>query len=374
MAGLIKMPLTGADPACSDRAVYSWESAEAQAVSVEGMPDAVTYFRRVLGETWWGKATKAQHAVVFHTSFQDGPREWVRLHRLARALEGVADLDDLVRQGLGSRAWNNYVAAVMTLEFCGRAKAKGHEVELVANGNEKIPDARVKLSRRGWVTIEFKALHDPDEQQPRDDLLQRIFDGLDRRGHDLSGLDIEFIGNVPGETDPIVDQLVAVKSSRSTDYRDLCGGAGRARYLAGSPGYIRWPIAQADDLSRVIAKIKSKWHQQLERADGPTVLVVRTKAVFPVDGSGIQGAVEGAAGILGQVLAEHPMIGAVLLYEEPFWAPLPTITRETAAYRLAIGSSEGGHRRTAVLVPNPEARVHLTQEELGALAGPAMIW
>jgi hypothetical protein len=55
----------------------SWNAAAKLVRENPAMRDAVEYFRRVLGKQWRGWQKHSHLARSFHTSFQDGAREWV---------------------------------------------------------------------------------------------------------------------------------------------------------------------------------------------------------------------------------------------------------------------------------------------------------
>jgi hypothetical protein len=60
-----------------------------------------------------------------------------------------------------------------------------------------------------WV-VEFKALHQPDEEKPWDDLLQGLMDGLFRERIGLDRFEIEFDRDAIGLVEPITGALVAL--------------------------------------------------------------------------------------------------------------------------------------------------------------------
>src|SRR5438094_10162529 len=125
--------------------VRSWEAAYRHADTPE-MRAAVEFFHRALREDWpgWDLPEKwegaARLACNLHTSFQRGPREWERLHAFAQTLASQPQLGAVVgRRGLGSPKWEDYYAAVMTLEVCAGFEQAGQRVELVQETNDSSP-------------------------------------------------------------------------------------------------------------------------------------------------------------------------------------------------------------------------------------------
>lgn len=88
------MPMTGN--------VRSWDAAATDPTTVGEVAEAVAFFRAHLGDAWRGWSIGAPLATRFHTAFQGGLREWVRLYRLARSLDGVRNLGRLLQGGVGS--------------------------------------------------------------------------------------------------------------------------------------------------------------------------------------------------------------------------------------------------------------------------------
>lgn len=187
MSGFLRLSMTGR--------VRSWEAARLRADTLE-MRQAVEFFCQSLRDDWNGWAQPARWegaaplACNFATSFQHGPREWVRLHGLAQTLTGLADLESVVgRRGLGSMSWIDYYAAVMTLEVCAGFHKAGRGVELIQNTDDASPDARIAPISR-FVTTEFKALHEPEESEHWDSLHKYLEDTLGVRDLDLWQLEV----------------------------------------------------------------------------------------------------------------------------------------------------------------------------------------
>lgn len=367
MASLLRMTMTGP--------VRSWAAATADARNDQEMRSAVAFFRTRLGEDWSGWQDGAPLACVYATSFQEGPREWVRLHRLLTTLDGEPHLDQLVRRGLGSARWNEYVAAVETLEFCARFRRGGCAVALIQNDHLKSPDASVALSGRP-VTIEFKALHEQDRQKSWNEFNEVLFNALCQLGTDFSGLDVEYTDRALLDPTAVASVLASIKSEHAEDFRDLPDGAGRARFVAafGNRGSLRPPFEQKGDFTRLVQKLRSKWWRQLDAAVGPTLIVVRATNVFCAHPQHVLARAAELAASLSDDLARKRMVGGVLIYEEPLAPPFAPLTQIDSAFRLSMGESEGGHARISYLVPNPVARVPLADEELDVLVGPAMRW
>jgi hypothetical protein len=305
MGVLLKMPLM---------AIRSWTEADADPRTTGEFADAVAYFRRVLGDNWNGWTRAAPLACVFGPSFQGGPREWLRLYRLIRALDGLANVDDLVRRDLGSAVWTQYVAAVEQLEFCARFQRAGRAVEIVQRDDKKSPDARASLVDRS-VTIEFKALHDSEEREQWDVFLERVCEIAFRKDCNLSSIEVEYAEAALDVPDAVAETLVAIQLARDPEFRPIPFNAGRARFAEhlGVMGECRIPVAQKDDLSRLVAKVTSKWWEQLDSAAGPTLIVVRTNQLFSYDREHVVAVAAGVADVLRGALSSRAMISAMLL-------------------------------------------------------------
>lgn len=351
----------------------SWQDAEADTGTVGEVSDAVRCFRSILGDRWKGWQKSSPLANVFAMSFQGGPREWVRLHRLIRELEGIPGRDRVVRD-LGSSAWTQYMAAVMALEFCGRLRRQGRETEFIQNTDEKSLDARVNLADR-WITIEFKATHEPDEMKPWNALHDLAFEHLAHHNLDLGGLEVNCKPEAlnPEVRNAFLNALLAVKQGGSTQYVDLPSGSGRARIISGNLGRWTFPVEDGPDVERIARKMLGKWRLQLEQAPGPLVLIVRTGTLFGKTLQDVTTNAETGATRLRETVRQLPTVGAVLIYDEMLWQPPDPTFVETSSYRLSVGAADGC-ARAALLVPNEAAAVALTTAELETLVRPDMVW
>jgi hypothetical protein len=352
----------------------SWQEAEGDPGTVGEVADAVGCLRTILGERWMGWAKSAPLANVFTISFQEGPREWVRLQRLVRDLEGVPGRDRVVRRDLGSPEWTQYMAAVMALEFCGRLRRSGRRAEFIQNTDAKSPDARIDLAGR-WVTVEFKAMHEPDEMKAWNELHDLAFEYLARHGLDLGGLEVNCEQGAvePGVRSAFLDGLLAVKQSGSTDRVELPAQSGRARNIPCNVGRWRFPVEEVPDIERIVRKMLGKWRRQLAKEPGPTVLVVRTGALFGEALGAVVSNAEAAARSLAAAAQRLPSVAAVVVYDEMFWQPPAPAFLGVSSYRLSIGAADGC-ARAALLVPNGAAAVPLTPAELDSLVRPDMLW
>jgi hypothetical protein len=348
--------------------IRSWGDAVADSRSVGEFADAVGYFRQVLGDCWAGWDKRSPLATVFDPSFQHGPREWVRLYRLIRSLRDTVELDEVVRRGIGSSQWVQYVATVEMLEFCARLVPNGCAVEFIKNASEKTPDARVNIAGR-WITIEFKALHEADAKREWYELLAWVSGEIVARGSSLTGLDIRCAAPALYERDAFLQGLIAVKSTRSPTFVQLPAGTGHARY--GGPGPRDWmtPVPQASDLSRLINKLAGRWWKQLARAGTPTLIVVRSSMLSGLcPQHDLLPHAASVAAALDDVLQRFPMVGGVLIYDEPFQAPAGKVLLRHARFLLSLGAADGC-RRIALLVQNRTADLRLHESEVLALLG-----
>jgi len=104
------------------------------------------------------------------------------------------------------------------------------------------------------------------------------------------------------------------------------------------------------------------------------MLVVRSQQVFGwKDIRSVGAAARRIANALAPCLPGFPMVGGVLVYEEPFIAPAWPVFADAGDVRTRRDTSNGCARMMA-LVPNPGAAVPLTDEELSRLVGPEIIW
>jgi hypothetical protein len=334
------------------------------------------YFRRVLREGWRGWEKQAQFACRFYNGFQTTEREWVRYHRFACALGCGPNVEHLVKSDLGSHVWSEFMSAACTLEFLGSFQLAGHGAELIQNTHETSPDARLKIQNR-WVTVEFKAMNPSEDQRAWSDFEAEVFALLMSEGLEVDSFDIDFSPVALGAAASVVEGLVAISQSRSTDFLPLPNGAGRAKYVKGTgklPGFTI-PLNVRSDQGRLLDKLSSAWWQQLAQVEGPTLLVVRARSLFPLDSlDDTSKMAANLATALRERLRGRRMVSGVLLYDEPFWPAHEPIHHAEEAFRLTIGPSPSGTLRITLLVTNPEPRVHLLAEEMGSLVGPQMIW
>lgn len=357
----------------------TWVEAAAHASADREMADAVRFFRGILGEEWQGWRGDYHFARSFHTAMQGGPREWVRLFRLALILERSPGLEVLVK-GLGGATWRDHIAAEQALELCGRFRQAGHRVELIQNTHRVSPDTRVWLHDRP-VTIELKALHDRDEQAPWTEFEDEVMRGLreqlmqrDAWTSDYFRFRVEFEDPARRHVAAVVDTLLQILDSRDEAWRDLPGGGGRARF-AEEPGEQGWtiPVLQQDDLTRVMGNLRSKWIKQLRTVEGPTLLVVLTEQMFPLELEALREQLHDITTGLRGLLPERRMLGGVLFHEEPFLPPHEPVIHSEPDWRFSMGATEG-RARAALLMLNPTARAPLVPDEIDRLVGPDMRW
>ena len=243
---------------------------------------AVTFFRAALGEDWPGWTERWPLANIFFAEVQRGPAECVRLHRMFRVLENVEHAN-LLTKDLGRRSWRDHVAAVMALEFCSRFHSAGHRAELVKPESAPRPDARIKLDDR-WVTVEFKALHDSDDEVQWYETLDQVFSEAAYRGIDLNDFEIELTSAARGSATAIVNGLAAICASDCRNFVGLPEGTGQARLAERrGVGTISPPVTQNDDVTRIekrLLDVNRPWSRQLATTSGATLLVVRSKDIF----------------------------------------------------------------------------------------------
>ncbi len=143
----------------------TWADAERDPRVNEESREALHGFGAMFGQGWRGWAASVPLTLQFFTAIENGSCEGVRLWQMVKALDGVPGSVGFARNALGSRVWREYVAAVMALELCSRVRAGGGDAEFIQRDQETSPDTRLRLAER-WITVELKALHDPDELEP----------------------------------------------------------------------------------------------------------------------------------------------------------------------------------------------------------------
>jgi hypothetical protein len=328
----------------------------------------------MLGEAWPGWGAAFPFACQFFVDFQHKPPEGVRLWRMVQGLRGVSGFHDVVKSGLGGKSWSDYLAGVMGLEFLSRAQSAGCTVEFIERDSGRTADARITVVDRP-ITVEFKALHEPDELEPWSDFEGALMAGLTRRG--VQGIAFERDLEPAALTNPeaVADGLASIAVRGVREFEALPGRTGRARLAEDNMGCCGYPVENKDELARITSKLRSKkWYAQLD-VEGPTLLVVRARTIF---GGGEPGRVGMAARLIADGLCEPlrrlEMIGAVLVYEEPFWAPRFPLDARADELRVRIDTSGSGFARFMSLTHNPGAGTPLTEAELDRLVGPDLIW
>jgi hypothetical protein len=262
----------------------------------------------------------------------------------------------------------------MALEFCSRACACGSDVEFVQTGNEKTPDVRMRLADR-WVTIEFKALHENEEIAPWYEFEQTLMNLLIGRGVVATTFDRELTPLALSDPEAVADGLAAVAAGSHHEYQPLPRGTGRARLAAINSGLTGYPVVQQTELVRLVSKLRSKWWKQLASAEGPTLLVVRTSELFGRwDAAAVGRTARSVTDAVRPALSRLPMVGGVLVYDEPFWAPIWPAFAEQDDFRVRMETSPAGCARFMVLVSNPAAHVTLNRPELDRLVPPEPDW
>jgi hypothetical protein len=336
---------------------------------------AFDFFRAVLGESWRGWMEGAPLAQCFGLCLQSRSPEWVRLYRLTLALEDVELRlrDALVKRDLGSSEWAQFMAAVMTLEFCGRLRPAGVAVALIETGGAKNPaDVEIDISGR-QITVEFKAMHEPDGSEEWHALFELLAEGLALRGMQASGFDLELQDAALDHPDAVIDGAIAALNERASDFRDLGRGAGRVRFTGSDMAGWHYPKVRTPDLPRIANKLKSGWWKKFVDTTGPTLLVVRTGVVLSATAEGMVLRAQTSSEALREAMAVVPALGGTLLYDEPFLPPMPPVHVSGEEFRLTLDDVDGC-ARTVLFVPNPVADVALDEKEIATLVGPTMRW
>lgn len=353
------------------RPTTTWESAAAAAGDAE-LVAAVTKFRVLLGEDWKGWSETRPLASHFGMSFQGGPPEWVRLSRLIEHLQGAQGVEALVRLDLGSSAWPQYVAAVMALEFCGRFAAHGRFVEFIETADHEAPaDAFVDVAQRP-IRVEFKALHEAEFLAKWNELMEWVTNRMAAQSAD-NEVDVWCYPPALENREALLADLIAVRAAKCPDMIQLPSGTGQARYTGLNVMGWSYPEKQRPDLERLLSKLASRWWRKFRNADRPGLLVVRTSMLFGESFAGVEGRAQEIAEAVTAVLPSIPGASAIVIYDDPFWPPIPATHQVIASARLCTGTM-GGCARIVLLVTNTEAAFPLTTEELELLIGPNMAW
>ena len=139
-------------------------------------------------------------------------------------------------------------------------------------------------------------------------------------------------------------------------------------------GRISLPLRQYDDVSRILGKVKSKWWKQLHKVHEPTVIVVRSANLFECRHAERLVVLRRLVTGLADLLRKRKMVSAVLVYDEAPGGFGHSGALDRGSFRIAVGPSQDGCWRTAILVPNPDPRVRLDADECDRLVGPNMSW
>jgi hypothetical protein len=351
----------------------SWTDAESDPRSVGDVGEALAAFRGILGTNWDGWRANAPLCRQFFMTFQGGAPEGVRLHKMVRALDGAKGVACFIRETLGRQRWREYLAGVMGLEFCSRIRKSAHDVVFVERTHEKSPDVRVRLVDRE-ITFEFKALHESDDQEPWNELVEGLVTLLPV-GATLSDFQMELAENALIQPEALIEGLTRIWLTKANGWHDLPRAAGRAQLSGQNLGRVTFPIVQRDDLSRIAVKLRQGWWQQLRAEIGPTILVVQAGGLFgdprpPM----VLAEAERIAAVVAPLLPDKKMVGAVLVYAEPFWEPVRPAYSDRTSFRVRMDTSPVGTARFMVLVPNMAPRIALDPAELDRLIGPGIAW
>lgn len=352
----------------------SWQEAEKDPRATGALLDALIGFQALFGDSWTGWKHDVPLVCQFFVGFQNQAPEGARLWGMVENLRGTVGLDYFVRDGLGRKAWRDYLATVMGLEFCSRARSFGCDVEFIQRDNLKRADARVTLRERP-ITIEFKALHEHDQMAIWHPFEQQVMDELAKLQLAHVAFDREVTWAALRDAEAVIQGLASIAERDAREYEPLPRETGRARIAPINVGSLRYPVTQTDELTRIASKIRSKWHKQLRNPSEPSLLIVRTRTIF---GSGEPAAVGAVARRVADVLEPElhrfPCIGGVLIFEEPFWAPCFPVHYNAEDLRVSIDTSPRGFARFSVFVPNATAQLPLMVDELHRLIGPGRIW
>jgi hypothetical protein len=353
----------------------SWRTILTTFLDKPDVAAASAFFGGVFGDD--GVASDSPLAKAYHTAFQTGRPQCVRLHGMIMALEGTPNRDSLVRE-LGLPRWKDYVAAVIALEFCSRFRTSGCDVELIkADGKAPRPDARVMPAGR-WLTVEFKGLHDPHEKAPWDDLTDDVLcELMMEHGIDNPRFEIHFAPPALGNPAEVVRGLLDIQARAVREFEALPSETGWARISADGATSFSLPLAEKDDVTKIarnLADAERPWTRQLGSVTGATVLVVKSQDIFrSLDRHEVLARVDELSRQITNPLLSCPEIGAILIYEELLLSPPPGFVATTGSARVVLGSSEG-FTRGAVLLQNRAARVALLEQEIDALIGERMRW
>jgi hypothetical protein len=344
----------------------SWAEAAGVARGMsEDVVAALDLFLGFLGQKWPGWAGGRHLARQFFLRLQGRPPEGMRLAKLIEALQRTPGIDAVVAE-VGGATWQSYKHGVMALEIAAGLSGRGCKIRFVARTNNTTPDLEVRLVDRP-VTLELKALHEPDDEEPWHALERRISIALARVGLNAGVFDLDLEWSAIDNPDAVFEGLLGVAAAQSSSYVPLPDGTGKARLSASNvclrthPGHARY------DVDRILGNLR-RWSNQVATEGQPTMVVVHTRDLYrPFSNLGRYEAVAAVADVVARRLLFIQEVSAVLLYEDSFEPPSAPVRIQHPLFEATSGSSSGGMLRSTLLVLNPRAAVAMRPDERAVL-------
>jgi hypothetical protein len=331
---------------------------------------AVLRWQAVLGERWRGWAEGHQLAVQFFFGCQGRPSEGVRLARLLTSLDGVAGVHSVAKE-VGSRNHREFKHGVMALEVAAGLRARGATLHFIQRTANHSPDMEVVLIDRP-VIVEFKALHEPDDEDDWNDLWRWLVE-TSPAGLSASAFDMDLEAPAIENREALLEGLVTIAANEVCEYTPLPLGIGRARLAARNVGLFSHPGTIREDVERIDIKLRD-WTKQIEGREYPTVILVHTRDLYrPASHMGLYERAEATARHIAGRMRFVSCISAMLLYEDTMEPPPAPIRIQHPFFEATWGSAAGVNR-AVLFVPNGKAATALRPEERLSLMADPLAW
>ncbi|MBX3201182.1 MAG: hypothetical protein KF894_23790, partial [Labilithrix sp.] len=364
----------------ADGWVWARSTAAILASRVDGRAvlDAIDYFEQLLGADWPGWAKGYPLANTFFTGVNSEEVTGVELHRLLASLHDEPDIGEVIGQ-LKSPAWEQFVAATMVLRLASGARRSAIKTQILRARGKHIADLRLDVAGR-WLTLECLALHETAvmrEAERVDVVLSRWLaeSGIDRLGRTTVTILHEPSPSEVLERLPELKEAIhtIVREGRSEAEVETLAKVSFERGLSPLPvplsGLGSEPLDS--DIRRLRHRMREKSRQLV--ANGPSILVVRTRHLFAFDPHREEMLVLLLA-MLHQELGGLPDISAVLVYETWLGSGPPARTRRAGRFAVVEGTDSRGRARVSAFVASGSAVHPLTRAEIDAFVGNESFW
>jgi hypothetical protein len=207
---------------------------------------------------WSGLAANssppATHSFGLASTREGRPPEGARLARLVEVLRGTPGLDAVVGE-VGGATWQNYKHGVMGLEFAAGLRGRGCGSRYISPTNDPSPDLSLTLVDRP-VTVELKALHEPDDEEVWHALERRLSVALGRVGLSAGIFDVDLEWSAIDNPDAVFEGLLRIAAKQSSDYVPLPDGTGKARLSSDNVARRAHPGRAREDIDRILSKLR----------------------------------------------------------------------------------------------------------------------